>query len=85
MRTIYADAGYSIALLNADDNGYDRVIAASSQLGSFRILTSEIVIIEVLNYFAGYGRNFRAAAVSLVLDIYADPLTMAPATRISPS
>lgn len=51
MRTAFADAGYWIALINPDDDLHDRAKSVSASLAPLRIVTSEMVLTEVLNSF----------------------------------
>ena len=56
MQSVFADAGYWIALLNPRDNLHAKAREVSISLGEFRIVTSEMVLTEVLNAFASRGR-----------------------------
>jgi hypothetical protein len=47
---------YWIALTNVQDAGHEKAEAFSDSLKSRPILTTEAVLIEYLNYFAGWGR-----------------------------
>lgn len=73
MRTIYVDTGYWIARLNPRDELHERALAISRGLGQFRLVTSEMVLVELLNDFAGRGNTFRALAVALVEQLRANP------------
>jgi predicted nucleic acid-binding protein len=69
MTTVFADAGYWIALLNPRDNLHAKACDVSISLGTFRIVTSEMVLTEVLNAFASRGELLRKAACTLVRSI----------------
>jgi predicted nucleic acid-binding protein len=43
MRTVFADAGYWIALVNPDDDLHHRAKSVSASLAPLRIVTSEMV------------------------------------------
>lgn len=73
MRRVFADAGYWIALLNPKDSLHAQALEVSATLGRSRITTSEMVLAEVLNAFAGKGEALRAAACSLVDRIRSNP------------
>jgi predicted nucleic acid-binding protein len=73
MRRVFADAGYWIALLNPKDGLHAKAVEVSAALGRSRIVTSEMVLTEVLNAFAGKGESLRKAACSLVDQIRANP------------
>ena len=69
MRRVFADASYWIALLNPKDGLHRKACEVSATLGRSRIVTSEMVLAEVLNAFAGKGEALRKAACALVDDI----------------
>ena len=73
MNSIFADAGYWIALLNPKDQLHSKAQAVSSQLGPVRLVTSEMILSEVLNYFADKGSVLRQAAAALAEQIQSDP------------
>ena len=52
MKTVFADSAYWIALLNPRDGLHNKAIGASSFFTEASIVTSEMVLVEVLNYFA---------------------------------
>lgn len=63
MRTIFADAGYWIAISNPRDQWHDRAMAVNEQLGDFRIVTTQMVLVEFLNYMGSRGPRRREAAL----------------------
>ncbi len=69
MTSVFADTGYFIGLLVESDHLHDVAAAVTKRVLARRIITSEMVLTEVLNYFAEWGRNYRAAAVSLITDL----------------
>lgn len=73
MRRVFADAGYWIALLNPKDGLHAKAIEVSETLGRSRIVTSEMVLTEVLNAFAAKGESLRDAACALVDRIRGNP------------
>jgi predicted nucleic acid-binding protein len=73
MRAVFADAGYWIALMNPADQLHSKARVVSNFLGGARIITSEMVLTEVLNKFSGMGKAFRQTAVDLVEDLRSDP------------
>ena len=72
MRGVFADAGYWIALVNPADKLHPKARAVSNSLGGAQIVTSEMVLIEVLNKFSGMGKTLRQMAVDLVEDLRSD-------------
>lgn len=73
MKRVFADAGYWIALLNPRDAGHDTATQVSRSIGPARMITSEMVLTELLNAFASKGRTLRDAACSAVTRIRSDP------------
>ena len=83
MRLVFADSGYWIASINFGDQLIERSAAVVNSLGPYRLITSEMVLIEVLNHFSGRGSLARSAAWEVVenlrmnTDIDVIPLTSA--------
>ena len=73
MKTVFADTGYWVALINPRDQWRQKVLAQSAQLGLAKIVTIDEVIIEVLNYFSKTDPVLRQAAVKVVRKIIANP------------
>lgn len=73
MKTLLADTGYWIALLNPKDDLHRRAREISASLGSARIVTSQMILAELLNDFAGRGEKPRMAAKHLVEQINVSP------------
>ena len=48
MKTVFADTGYWIALLNPKDDWHGRAIETSRALGKCRLVTTEMVLDELL-------------------------------------
>jgi len=69
MKTIFADTGYWIALLDPQDTLHQKVVNLSIALAQERICTSEMVFTEVLNHFAKRGNFLRQAAAALVKSV----------------
>jgi predicted nucleic acid-binding protein len=73
MRTIFADAGYWIAILNPADDLRTLAVNCSNSLEPFQILTSEMVFTEVLNSFSKQNSAFRKAAAQFVKQSFDNP------------
>jgi len=73
-RTVFADAGYWIALLNRRDDLADRARHVSQLLSNVKIVTSEMVLVEVLNDFSKRGELFRATASTWVDSLHQHPM-----------
>jgi predicted nucleic acid-binding protein len=76
MRTVFADAGYWIALLNPRDQLHERAKQVARSLGAVRTVTSEVVLTECLNDFSRRGTFMRRLAVGLVERLRADENTV---------
>ena len=66
MRTVFADAGYWIAMSNPRDSLHARAKEFSRSHQSMRLLTSEMVLTEFLDDYCHRGAFFRKAAVAAV-------------------
>ena len=60
MRIIFADASYWIALMNPRDKSHETAKSVSEELGNHQMVTSEMVLIELLDYNGGI-RGGRSA------------------------
>jgi predicted nucleic acid-binding protein len=66
MTRVFADTGFWIAVTNPRDNLHEKALEVSTSLRPMRIVTSEMVLTEVLNSFAGKGEGLRRAACALI-------------------
>ena len=60
MRRVFADTSYWIALVNPRDQLHAKAVSVTRQLSSIRIMTSEMVLTEVLNSFSDAGQLRQA-------------------------
>lgn len=82
MRTVYADTGYWQAMLNPRDDLHEKATTVTRSLAPLHIVTSEMVLTELLNSFAARGSDLRSAAAKATEAIAADPnVTVVPQTR----
>jgi uncharacterized protein len=82
MQAVFADAAYWLALINPKDNLHRRANDVSVQLGDCIIVTSEMVLVEVLNGLADYGPYLRKTAHEMVRMIMDDAtIDVVPQTR----
>jgi predicted nucleic acid-binding protein len=82
MRTVFADAGYWIALLNPRDRLHERAKRVSRLLGRHRIVTSELILIEYLDDSSCRGEFMRRLAVGTVERLRKDGnTTIVPLSR----
>ena len=61
MKTVFADTGYWIAILNPVDGLRVKAVSLSNALEPFQIVTSEMVFTEVLNSFSRRESTFKQA------------------------
>lgn len=69
MRTIFADTFYWTALLNPRDEWHIRVISFSKNLVSVRLVTTDEVLTEFLNFFSAYDMKMRQSVIERIQDI----------------
>ena len=82
-RVLFADAFYWVALLNPRDAFHPVVMSLSRTIKSERLVTTDEVLIEVLNYWSNAGPYWRGLAAAQVHDIRNDPATdVLPQTRL---
>ena len=74
MRTVFADATYWIGLFNPRDQLHQAAMTTSRALTRTRLVTSEMVLVEVLNGLAEQPA-LRAKVVTAIDAIMADPNT----------
>ena len=74
MRRVFADTFYWIALLNPRDQAHNLAVSVSKGLGAARIVTTEEVLTEFLNFFGSRGTHLRRAAAGLVEKMRSDPM-----------
>jgi len=73
VKKIFADTGYWIALLNPHDDLHDKAINLSKSLKSITIITSQMVLTEVLNEFSKRGENFRKTTTQFIEALVQNP------------
>ncbi|HJU09546.1 MAG TPA: hypothetical protein VJ728_01650 [Candidatus Binataceae bacterium] len=66
MRTLFVDTGYYVAVLNPQDDLHDRAISVSRSLHDCIFVTTEMVLTELLNFFAERGAAARQLAADFV-------------------
>jgi predicted nucleic acid-binding protein len=82
LRTLFADTFYWVALLNSRDPFHARVASFSLSLGTTRLVTTDEVLTEVLNWFSRAGPIWRAKAAALVHGLRSNPsVDVLPQTR----
>jgi predicted nucleic acid-binding protein len=69
---VFADSGHWIAVLNPREDLHETAMTVSRSLGTRTIVTSEMVLTEVLNFYSVFGPMFRERAVQLVKSLRED-------------
>lgn len=59
MKKVFVDTNYFAAVFNPADQWHEKAIEADTNLGNVRLVTTDFVLVEVLNYFSGYKQNFK--------------------------
>ncbi len=70
MKQIFADSSYWIGLVNPRDQIHQKVMKITQELSSVRLLTTEMVLVELLNSFS--DSPFRRAVAGMVLKLRND-------------
>ncbi|MFM2377822.1 MAG: hypothetical protein RLZZ143_398 [Cyanobacteriota bacterium] len=73
MKIVFVDSLYWIALINPKDQWQSVTVEAKKRYGSAKFVTTEAVLIEVLNYFSTYGARFRFISSQVTRAILDDP------------
>jgi predicted nucleic acid-binding protein len=69
VKSILADTVYWVALINPNDEWRGPALTATSLLHDALIVTTESILIEVLNFFAEHGDEARLRAASVVEEL----------------
>jgi len=81
MKSVFADADYWVALLHPVEQLHETAKRMSAQLRPVRIVTSEMVLAEVLNILGKRGEAVRKSACEAVRQMRANPnVTVVPQT-----
>lgn len=81
MKSVYADADYWIALLHSREELHQKAARVSASLGPIRIVSSEMVLAEVLNALGSRGESIRGKAAESIEQLRQAPnVTIVPQT-----
>lgn len=82
MPEVFADTFYWIALLNPADKSHQDARTISQTRPEYSVVTTEAILIEMLNYFSASGERMRQASGTLCDQIFAHRHTIVlPQTR----
>ena len=73
MSEVFADAGYWIAIQNADDELHEVAQKAIDKLAQSRIVTTQMALVEFLNHMSRLGQYRRTIAVNTVRGLNNNP------------
>ena len=81
-RILFADTFYWVALLNMRDPSHARVASFSRALGATRLVSTDEVVAELLNWFSRSGAIWRGKAATLIRNLRSNPnVEVLPQTR----
>jgi predicted nucleic acid-binding protein len=84
MNAVFADTFYWIALTNVQDLAHEKAKVFTRSTNPSKICTTEEVVIEYLNYFAGWGPRFRKQAATNVQNMLdSETVQIIPQTTVS--
>ena len=72
MRRVFVDTIYFVALINRKDQWREKALRVKSEITDAKFVTTEIVLIEVLNFLCEYGENLRQQVSLFVRDVLED-------------
>jgi uncharacterized protein len=78
----FADTFYWVAVLSPRDPFHARVMSWGRSVGTIRLVTTDEVLTELLNWFSSAGPYWRSKAATFVHDLRIDPgVDVLPQTR----
>jgi predicted nucleic acid-binding protein len=79
---VFADTFYWVAVLSPRDPFHAQVLSWGTSRGTTRLVTTDEVLTEVLNWFSGAGPYWRGKAATFAHDLRNDPdVDVLPQTR----
>jgi len=73
MKQIFVDTLYWVGLINSNDQWHEKIREVSGAMASANLVTTEAVLIEVLNFFSSYKPSIRARVARTVREIINKP------------
>lgn len=84
MKTLFIDTFYWVALINIADSWHQAVRNYSRNLNNIKLVTTQEVLIETINFFASFPSPMKKAVFQLVRQVIADQnITVIPQTHES--
>lgn len=72
MKLVFVDTLYWVALSNTQDQWHEQAKQVAVTLKNAKFITTELVLVEFLNYFSSYQSAMRQAVAGIVTDILED-------------
>jgi uncharacterized protein len=73
MKRVFIDTAYLIASLSPKDQLRQGAEAAIDELGNAEFITTDLVLVELLNHFSGQGNFLRVQAANFAEELMRDP------------
>jgi len=73
MKQIFADTFYWVALINPQDNWHQRAREVTSSLKNVKLVTTDEVLVELLNFMSVRGANRKRRTVEFIDDLLQNP------------
>ncbi|MBC6473630.1 MAG: type II toxin-antitoxin system VapC family toxin [Hormoscilla sp. GM102CHS1] len=73
MRTVFVDTFYWVSFTNPKDPLHQQTVEIERSMQGVRLVTTEVVLIELLNYFCSYGSLMRQKTAMIVHRILKNP------------
>ena len=84
MKQIFADTFYWVALINPQDNWHQRAREVTSSLKNVKLVTTDEVLVELLNFMSVRGANRKRRTVEFIDNLLQNPhLQVIPQNRES--
>ena len=71
--SVFVDATHWIALLYPKDNNHEKAVAIDKKMREASLWTTELILIEILDFFANKGLRSRQTAAKVVAAICSHP------------
>ena len=72
MRLLFIDTHYFIAIFHIADEWHKKAVELESTITDCRFVTTDFVLVEILNHFSHYGVESREQTVRLIEDVLED-------------
>ncbi|MDJ0578441.1 nucleic acid-binding protein [Crocosphaera sp.] len=73
MKIVFADTGYWIAMINKKDSLHQKARQVTLEMNPIKIITSEMILSELLDSFSKQGLFLKQATVNLINRSYDNP------------